>query len=166
MTSYLLHQPSFSGFGVVCVACEQRNLFFFSVTLGGVSGSDKSAQCQGRRPISGTYRGRGYTAGSRSHQDLLVQLPSPDRAASVPLQLLLLGLGQQGEGRPCPFFWQWLFPSACRTTMLSPRNVYQWDDWHCLGATLKTDPCCLLRRSPHGIKPTESERTLMVEHDN
>lgn len=28
MTSYLLHQPPFSGFGVVCVACEQRHLLF------------------------------------------------------------------------------------------------------------------------------------------
>ena len=107
----ILPTPPTSFLRVWCGMCGMwaKESLFFSVTLGAVSGGDKSAQGQSRRPISGTHWGRGCAAGSGSHQDLLVQLPPPDRAASVPLQLLLLGVGQQGEGRPHPFFWWRLF---------------------------------------------------------
>lgn len=95
----ILPTPPTSFLRVWCGMCgmSAKESLFPGVTPGGVSDGDKSAQGQSRRPISGTHKGRKHAAESRSHHGLLVHLLPPDRAASAPLELPLLGVGQRGE---------------------------------------------------------------------
>lgn len=136
MTSYLLHQPPSSGFGVVCMACEQRNLFF-SAPVGDVSDSDKSVQGQSRRPVwytpwegvcSWVQESPGPAGPASCSRKGYSCAPAAPAAWS----------GSTRRGKTSPIFLMVAFSSACRTTVLSPRNVYRWDDWHHSGASLKS----------------------------
>lgn len=94
MTSYLLHQSHFSEFGVVRVACIQRNLFSLVQVREGCQAAINLLRVRAEARLWYIPRGKECTSGPRNHQGLLVQ---EDRAASASLWLPLTGVSQGEE---------------------------------------------------------------------